>query len=154
VIDILSGFVEELRSAGVAVGITEHVDAMRAVDAVSLSERAIVRRALGSTLAKSRAEWVTFETVFDAYFAVDSHDPDADDAFARRVERVVAQGDGAVLRAAAREAVRRHAALGTPRAGFITTCSARSAASTSRPFPNGPSPWWPPPRAAAAMPAS
>jgi uncharacterized protein len=60
VIDIVNGFVEELRAAGVAVGITEHVDAMRAVDAVSLSERGVVRRALGSTLAKSRAEWVTF----------------------------------------------------------------------------------------------
>jgi uncharacterized protein len=117
VIDVLSSFVEELRAAGVEVGITEHVDAMRAVDAVSLDERAIVRRALGSTLAKSRAEWVTFETVFDAYFAVESHDPDADDAFGRRVERVVAQGDGAVLRAVAREAVRRHAALGTPPGG-------------------------------------
>jgi uncharacterized protein len=117
VIDVLSGFVEELRAAGVEVGITEHVDAMRAVDAVSLDERAIVRRALGSTLAKSRAEWVTFETVFDAYFAVESHDPDADDAFGRRVERVVAQGDGSVLRAVAREAVRRHAALGTPPGG-------------------------------------
>ena len=116
-IDILSGFVEELRAAGVAVGITEHVDAMRAVDAVSLGERTIVRRALGSTLAKSRAEWVTFETVFDAYFSVESHDDDADDAFERRVERVVAHGDGAVLRAVAREAVRRHAALGTPPGG-------------------------------------
>jgi uncharacterized protein len=117
VIDVLSGFVEELRAAGVEVGITEHVDAMRAVDAVSLDERAIVRRALGSTLAKSRAEWVTFETVFDAYFAVESRDPQADDAFERRVEHAVAQGDGAVLRAVAREAVRRHAALGTPPGG-------------------------------------
>jgi uncharacterized protein len=117
VIDILSGFVEELRAAGVAVGITEHVDAMRAVDAVSPSERAIVRRALGSTLAKSRAEWVTFETVFDAYFAVEPNGPDADDAFGRRVERVVAQGDGTLLRAVAREAVRRHAALGSPPGG-------------------------------------
>ena len=116
-IDVLSGFVAQLRAAGVEVGITEHVDAMRAVDAVSLSERAIVRRALGSTLAKSRAEWVTFETVFDAYFAVDPGADDADDAFRRRVERVVAQGDGAVLRAVAREAVRRHAALGTPPGG-------------------------------------
>ena len=116
-IDILSGFVEELRAAGVAVGITEHVDAMRAVDAVSLSERAILRRALGSTLAKSRAEWVTFETVFDAYFSVESQDDHTDDAFERRVERVVALGDGAVLRAVAREAVRRHAALGTPPGG-------------------------------------
>jgi hypothetical protein len=116
VIDILSGFVAELRAAGVAVGITEHVDAMRAVDAVSLSERAIVRRALGSTLAKSRAEWVTFETVFDAYFSIGSQGG-ADDAFARRVEHAVAQGDGAVLRAVAREAVRRHAALGTPPGG-------------------------------------
>jgi uncharacterized protein len=117
VIDVLSGFVEELRAAGVEVGITEHVDAMRAVDAVSLDERAVVRRALGSTLAKSRAEWVTFETVFDAYFAVEPHDPDADDAFRRRVERVVAQGDGVLLRAVAREAVRRHAALGIPPGG-------------------------------------
>jgi uncharacterized protein with von Willebrand factor type A (vWA) domain len=117
VIDILSGFVEELRAAGVAVGITEHVDAMRAVDAVSLGERAIVRRALGSTLAKSRAEWVTFETVFDAYFSVESQDDRTDDAFERRIERVVAHGDGAVLRAVAREAVRRHAALGTPPGG-------------------------------------
>jgi uncharacterized protein with von Willebrand factor type A (vWA) domain len=117
VIDVLSGFVEELRAAGVEVGITEHVDAMRAVDAVSLDERAVVRRALGSTLAKSRAEWVTFETVFDAYFAVEPHDPDADDAFWRRIERVVARGDGVVLRAVAREAVRRHAALGTPPGG-------------------------------------
>ena len=116
-IDVLSGFVEELRAAGVEVGITEHVDAMRAVDAVSLDEWAVVRRALGSTLAKSRAEWVTFETVFDAYFAVEPHDPDADDAFGRRVERVVAQGDGVLLRAVAREAVRRHAALGTPPGG-------------------------------------
>ena len=139
-IDVLSGFVEELRSAGVEVGITEHVDAMRAVDAVSLSERAIVRRALGSTLAKSRAEWVTFETVFDAYFAVESHDPDADDAFERRVERVVAHGDGACC---GPSPGRRSAATrpwGRPRAGSITTCSARSAASISRPFPNGPSP--------------
>jgi uncharacterized protein len=117
VIDVLSGFVEELRAAGVAVGITEHVDAMRAVDAVSLSERAIVRRALGSTLVKSRAEWVTFETVFDAYFAVEPPGPDADDAFQGRVARAVAHGDAAVLRAVAREAVRRHAALGTPPGG-------------------------------------
>jgi uncharacterized protein len=117
VIDILSGFVQQLRAAGVAVGITEHVDAMRAVDAVSLSERAVVRRALGSTLAKSRAEWLTFETVFDAYFSSESHDEEADHAFGRRVEHVVAQGDGPVLRAVAREAVRRHAALGTPPGG-------------------------------------
>jgi hypothetical protein len=117
VIDILSGFVEELRAAGVAVGITEHVDAMRAVDAVSLGERAVVRRALGATLAKTRAEWVTFETVFDAYFSIALQDREGDDAFERRVEHVVAQGDGAVLRAVAREAVRRHAALGTPPGG-------------------------------------
>lgn len=117
-IDILSEFVQELRAAGVAVGITEHVDAMRAVDAVSLGERAVVRRALGSTLAKSRAEWVTFETVFDAYFSTGSQGEGADDdAFARRVEHAVAYGDGHMLRAVAREAVRRHAALGTPPGG-------------------------------------
>src|SRR4029453_19056948 len=61
VIDVLSGFVEELRAAGVEVGITEHVDAMRAVDAVSLDERAIVRRALGPTLAKGRGGGAPFD---------------------------------------------------------------------------------------------
>ena len=127
VTDILSGFVDELRAAGVEVGITEHVDAVRAVDAVSLSERGVVRHALGSTLAKSRAEWVTFETVFDTYFSPDRWQPagsatadatrDADDAFKRRVADAVASGDSHLLRAVAREAVRRHAALGTPPGG-------------------------------------
>jgi uncharacterized protein with von Willebrand factor type A (vWA) domain len=125
VIDILSGFVDELRAAGVEVGITEHVDAVRAVDAVSLTERGVVRHALASTLAKSRAEWVTFETVFDTYFSSDrwlqagtgGPTRDADDAFKRRVAHVVASGDSHLLRAVAREAVRRHAALGTPPGG-------------------------------------
>ena len=140
-IDVLSGFVEELRAAGVEVGITEHVDAMRAVDAVSLDERAIVRRALGSTLAKSRAEWVTFETVFDAYFAVESHDPQADDAFGRRVERGWRRG---TVPCCGQSPGRRSAGM-RPweplQAACTTTCSAPSAASTSPPFPNGRSPW-------------
>jgi uncharacterized protein len=120
VIDILSGFVEELRAAGVPVGITEHVDAIRAVDAVSLDEPELVRRALGSTLVKSRAEWVTFETVFDTYFSAEGEggsDDSSDEAFRRRVERTVAHGDGHELRAVAREAVRRYAAVGTPPGG-------------------------------------
>ena len=127
VTDILSGFVDELRAAGVEVGITEHVDAVRAVDAVSLRERGVVRHALGSTLAKSRAEWVTFETVFDTYFSPDRWEPagtatadrtrEADEAFKRRVAHAVASGDSHLLRTVAREAVRRHAALGTPPGG-------------------------------------
>lgn len=118
VLDVLNRFVRELRAAGVEVGVTEHIDALRAVDAVSLGERSVVRRALGSTLAKSRSDWVTFETVFDAYFSAGSDDARGDAAFQRRVAHVVAHGDGQGLRAVAREAVRRYAALGTPPGGL------------------------------------
>jgi len=121
IVDVLAPFVHELRTAGVPVGVTEHVDAARAVTAVSFADRALVKQALGATLAKTRGDWVTFETVFDAYFSVAGagadDGPEADAAFARRLEHTVALGDDRQLRLVAREAVRRFAALGTPPGG-------------------------------------
>jgi uncharacterized protein with von Willebrand factor type A (vWA) domain len=125
-LDVLVPFVGELRTAGVPVGVNEHLDAARAVSAVSFVDRMLLKHALGATLAKTRSDWITFETVFDAYFSPErwqGADPDAwaaggsDAAFAGRVERTVAHGDDQELRLIAREAVRRYAALGTPPGG-------------------------------------
>ena len=98
-IDVLVPFVDELRTAGVPVGVTEHLDAARAVSAVSFVDRTLLKHALGATLAKTRSDWITFETVFDAYFSSERWQhasldaaarAESDAAFDRRVERTVA----------------------------------------------------------------
>ena len=69
-IDLLSGFVEELRRAGLPVSLTEALDAAEAVTVVPLEDREAVKHALGATLVKSAGHWPTFETVFDVYFSL------------------------------------------------------------------------------------
>ncbi|MGH9126675.1 MAG: vWA domain-containing protein [Acidimicrobiales bacterium] len=68
-VEVLSGFVAELRAAGLPVSMTEHVDAMAAVGQVPLEDRVAFKYALGSTLVKNDAHWRAFETVFDVYFS-------------------------------------------------------------------------------------
>ena len=68
-LDLLSGFVVELRSAGLPVSLTEHLDAARAVHHVPLEDRHALKAALGATLVKSSAHWGAFETAFEIYFA-------------------------------------------------------------------------------------
>jgi uncharacterized protein len=65
----LSGFVTELRSAGIPVSLTENLDAMEAVRHVPLEDRTAFKYALAATMIKSNAHWKAFETVFDVYFA-------------------------------------------------------------------------------------
>jgi uncharacterized protein with von Willebrand factor type A (vWA) domain len=69
VLDLLSGFVIELRRAGLPVSLTEHLDAARAVGHVPLEDREALKYALGATLVKSSAHWRAFETAFEIYFA-------------------------------------------------------------------------------------
>jgi uncharacterized protein with von Willebrand factor type A (vWA) domain len=68
-VDVLSGFVGELRAAGLPVSMTEHVDAMAAVGQVPLEDRVAFKYALGATLVKNDAHWRAFETIFDVYFS-------------------------------------------------------------------------------------
>jgi uncharacterized protein with von Willebrand factor type A (vWA) domain len=82
VLDLLTGFVAELRAAGLPVSLTETVDAAEAVRHVPLDDREAVKYALGATLVKSSAHWRAFETAFEVYFsmrgakwAVDEDDP-------------------------------------------------------------------------------
>ena len=68
-LDLLSGFVEELRRAGLPVSLTEHLDAAEAVHHIPIEDREALKYALGATLVKSASHWHAFETTFDIYFA-------------------------------------------------------------------------------------
>jgi len=69
-VDLLSGFVVELRAAGLPVSLTENLDAMEAVQHVPLEDREAFKYALGATLVKSHGHWRAFETVFEVYFSM------------------------------------------------------------------------------------
>jgi len=142
-LDVLNGFVVELRKAGLPVSLTEHIDAMEALRVVDLADRDSVKYALASTMVKSHSHWRPFETVFEVYFstlggaaAVDELDPgrplgeDVDamlqqlhrgqpeggglgeltaDELAEMLYRALLEGDEAMAKALARQAVTRFA---------------------------------------------
>ena len=69
-LDVLTGFVAELRAAGLPVSMTEAIDAAEAVHHIPLEDRQALKYALAATLVKSSAHWKAFETAFEVYFAV------------------------------------------------------------------------------------
>ncbi|HTX63991.1 MAG TPA: VWA domain-containing protein [Acidimicrobiales bacterium] len=69
-LDLLSGFVTELRRAGLPVSLTEHLDAAEAVHHIPLEDREGLKYALAATLVKSSSHWRAFETAFEVFFAV------------------------------------------------------------------------------------
>jgi len=70
VLDVLTGFVGELRQAGLPVSLTESLDAAEALHHVPLEDREALKYALGATLVKSSAHWKAFETAFEVYFSM------------------------------------------------------------------------------------
>jgi uncharacterized protein len=70
VLDVLTGFVAELRSAGLPVSLTESLDAADAVHHIPLEDREALKYALAATLVKSATHWKAFETAFEVYFAL------------------------------------------------------------------------------------
>jgi uncharacterized protein with von Willebrand factor type A (vWA) domain len=69
VLDILAGFVRELRAAGLPVSLTEDIDAMQALEHVPLEDRAAFKHALAATLVKSHDHAKVFDAVFETYFS-------------------------------------------------------------------------------------
>jgi uncharacterized protein with von Willebrand factor type A (vWA) domain len=143
-LDLLNGFIGELRNAGLPVSLTENLDAMEAVKHVPLEDREAFKYALAATLVKSNAHWRSFETVFEVYFSLRGPqyalgDAEIDEMFANDDENdqipdgrgagggsmdsltpeelaklllnALAHGDQAVLRALARQSVRRFAGM-------------------------------------------
>jgi uncharacterized protein len=69
-LDVLNGFVNELRAAGIPVSLTETIDAMTAVKEIPLEDRGAFKAALGCTMVKNQAHYKAFETVFEVYFSL------------------------------------------------------------------------------------
>jgi uncharacterized protein with von Willebrand factor type A (vWA) domain len=70
VLDVLTGFVGELRQAGLPVSVTEAADAAEAIRHLPLEDRQAIKYALGATLVKSSSHWRAFDTAFEVYFSL------------------------------------------------------------------------------------
>ena len=68
-LDVLSGFVAELRAAGIPVSLTEHLDAAEAMRHVPMEDREALKYTLGASLVKSSSHWHAYETAFEIYFS-------------------------------------------------------------------------------------
>src|SRR5438477_1845730 len=140
-LDVLEGFIQELRTAGLPVSLTENLDAMEAVQHIPMEDREAFKYALAATLVKSNAHWKAFETVFEVYFSLRRPGPgeageDADGADAGNLQpdesgaagagsmdslspeelaemlyRALLNADEATMQALARQAVTRFAGM-------------------------------------------
>jgi uncharacterized protein with von Willebrand factor type A (vWA) domain len=88
-LDLLTGFVGELRAAGIPVSLTEHLDAAEALRHVPMEDREALKYTLGASLVKSSTHWRSYETAFEIYFSLrgpdytiaeDAEDSDLSDA--------------------------------------------------------------------------
>ena len=69
-LELLSGFIVELRNAGLPVSLTENLDAMEAITHIPIEDRDAFKYALAATLVKNNSHWRAFETVFEVYFSM------------------------------------------------------------------------------------
>ncbi len=100
-LELLNGFVVELRNAGLPVSLTENLDAMEAVQHIPLEDREAFKYALGATLIKNNAHWRAFETVFEVYFSLRGSeykivegDESSMDEMWRELQEQMRQGEG------------------------------------------------------------
>ena len=144
-LDLMSGFVGELRNAGLPVSLTENLDAMEAIRHIPIEDREAFKYALGATLVKNHAHWRAFETVFEVYFSlrgpqyklVDGDESELDqmwremqdqidhgrateggsmdsltpEEIAKMLMQALLNGDQAMMRALAKQAVQRFAGM-------------------------------------------
>ncbi len=148
---LLEGFVQELRTAGLPVSLSENIDAAEAVRHIPLEDRNAFKYSLAATMVKNQAHWKTFETLFEVYFSLrgdeynlnddndgdrdgdDSDDSDEDqdgdqdgdgegqgrgggrgltqEELAELLFQALLRGDDTLMRAIARQAVKRYAGM-------------------------------------------
>jgi uncharacterized protein len=143
-LELLAGFIQELREAGLPVSLTENLDALQAITHIPIEDREAFKYALGATLVKNQSHWRAFEIVFEVFFSLRGAEYSIgeelagleelpDDAMFRRGEdqqgaggagealspeqlaemlfQSLLRGDNALMRAIARQAVRRFAGM-------------------------------------------
>ena len=135
---LLTGFIQELREAGIPVSMVEAIDAAEALRFTNLGDRQAFKATLGSTLVKNARHYEAFETAFEVHFAllrpapgegVDDVAPagltrqsaqqggsggggEADlEALMQALIRALSEGDQGLLRAVARQSVGRLAGM-------------------------------------------
>ena len=146
-LDLLNGFIIELRNAGLPVSLTENLDAMEAVQHIPIEDREAFKYALAATLVKNQSHWRAFEIVFEVFFSLrgaeyrigagdetgDVVEDAPDDTFnqgegaqqagggggsqltpeqiAEMLFQALLRGDNSMMRAIARQSVRRYAGM-------------------------------------------
>ncbi|WP_081238138.1 vWA domain-containing protein [Streptomyces viridosporus] len=105
----LTGLVDALRAHGVRVGTGETVDAARAVEALGLGDREVLREGLAATLLHTTGQRPVFDAVFDLYFPRRVGAPDTGPAdreeLRERLAAALADDDAALMARLAVEAV-------------------------------------------------
>ncbi|MFF1279732.1 VWA domain-containing protein [Streptomyces sp. NPDC058299] len=105
----ITGLVGALRAHGVRIGTGETVDAARAVEALGLTDRELLREGLAATLLHGPGQRALFDSVFDLYFPRGVGGPDGAprdrEALRERLARALADDDRALLARLAAEAV-------------------------------------------------
>ena len=144
-VDLLAGFIAELREAGLPVSLTENLDAMAAIRHIPIDDRSAFKYALAATLVKNNSHWRAFETVFEVYFSLrgkefaigddldlseleeqleamreqadqgqagsGAHDAMTPEELAEMLYKALLDGNDALMRAVARQAVKRFAGM-------------------------------------------
>ncbi|MDF1595187.1 MAG: VWA domain-containing protein [Acidimicrobiia bacterium] len=76
-LDVLTGFIQELRAAGVPVSMVEAIDATEALRFTDLAERPAFKATLETTLVKNVRHLEAFDTAFEVYFAHHRPEPES-----------------------------------------------------------------------------
>lgn len=122
-LDQVRRFVDDLRRAGVPIGLTSLVEACTALGHVDLGAREQVRLALRCTLVKRTEDEPVFDALFDARFAAPRHGTGGasaagaagaagGDDLAERIVAALADDDEGALAGLADEAIERHGGFG------------------------------------------
>lgn len=116
-LDVLAGFVGELRAAGLPVSLTENVDAMDAVRHVPLDDREALRVAMAATMVKRPEHRPAFDAVFESFFSLTPGPGHVDDDLdlAPLLDEALRSGDDEAVRRLARLAVARLAGMDSGR---------------------------------------
>ena len=98
-LELINGFVGELRNAGIPVSLTENLDAFEAIKFIPIEDREAFKFALAATMVKNASHWRAFETVFEVYFSLRGpqyqlKDGDQVDELLKEMQDQMRQGDG------------------------------------------------------------
>ncbi|MFG3157759.1 VWA domain-containing protein [Streptomyces sp. NPDC048219] len=114
----LASLVSALRAHGIRIGTGESVDAARAVEALGLADRELLREGLAATLLHTPGQRRVFDPVFDLYFPRRAGGPESApagrDELRDRIAAALASGDRALLEGLAAEAVEGFGGYGSP----------------------------------------